>query len=83
MKYFEIRYKRGKDWGSKVYEAPSRQGALKLFQRDSLGVMYTVTERNQPLSMRFSKLQESFNNPIKKSEFQKKNILLFWNNYPL
>lgn len=77
MKYFEIRYKRGKDWGSKVYEAPSRQGALKLFQRDSLGVMYTVTERNQPLSMRFSKLQESFNNPIKKKRVPEEEYITF------
>mgnify|MGYP000021925653 CR=1 FL=1 len=77
MKYFEIRYKRGKEWGVKVYEAPSRQGALKLFQREALGVMHTITERTQPLSMRFSKLKAAFNDPIKKKRVPEEEYIVF------
>ena len=65
MKYFRIAYKQGKKRGIEVIEANNRLEALKIFSERSLGVMQKVDEIALPLSLRFKKFQEHWDNPIK------------------
>lgn len=65
MKYFRIGYKQGKKRGFEVIEANNRLEALKIFSGRSLGVMQKVDEIALPLSLRFKKFQEHWDNPIK------------------
>ena len=66
MKYFRIQYKQGKNRNFEVIEAESRLIALKEFAAKSIGVMQKIDEVSQPLSMRFQKMQDKFDDPIKK-----------------
>ncbi|PHR54934.1 MAG: general secretion pathway protein GspF [Arcobacter sp.] len=66
MKYFRIQYKQGKIRGLKVLEAANRLEATKKFSHLSLGVMQRLVEVPQPLSLRFQKFQEKWDNPIKR-----------------
>jgi general secretion pathway protein F len=65
MKYFRIRYKRGKNRYFETIEAQNRLEALKLFSQKSLGVMQNIDEIAQPLSLRFKKFQQKWDDPIK------------------
>jgi general secretion pathway protein F len=65
VKYFRIAYKQGKKRGIEVIEANNRLEALKIFSERSLGVMQKVDEIALPLSLRFKKFQEHWDNPIK------------------
>ncbi len=66
MKYFRIQYKQAKNRHIKVIEAVNRLEALKIFSALSLGVVQDIVEIPQPLSMKLEKLQQRWNDPIKK-----------------
>ena len=65
MKYFRIRYKRGKSRHIEVIEALNRLEAIKVFSGLSLGVVQEIVEIPQPLGMKFKKFQEKWDDPIK------------------
>ena len=65
MKYFRIRYKQGKNRGIEVVEAENRLIALNTFSQNPLGVIQTIDEISQPLSIRLKKMQERWKDPIK------------------
>ena len=65
MKFFRIRYKQGKNKGIQILEAPSRIEAVKQFSHMSIGISQEIVEIPQPLSIRFKKFQEAWDDPIK------------------
>jgi general secretion pathway protein F len=77
VKYFEIVYRRGKQRHAKVYEAHSRQVALKQFQKEARGVMLSIKECNQPLSLRVEKLKAYIDNPIKNKRVPEEPYIAF------
>lgn len=77
MKYFRVRYKLAKTKGVHVVEAMNRSEALKAFAAKGLGVVQDVQEVSQPLSMRFQRLQEKWDDPIKKRPLPSQEYVSF------
>ena len=65
MKFFRIKYKQGKNRGIQILEASSRIEAVKQFTQMSIGISQEIVEIPQPLSIRFKKFQEAWDDPIK------------------
>lgn len=65
MSFFEISYRQAKQMKSTVLEASNKLDAMKAFQKMQIGVLVKIKETKEPLSMKFKKLQDNFNNPIK------------------
>ncbi len=77
MKYFRIQYKQGKNRRIEILEAANRLDALKIFSQMSLGIVQDIVEIPQPLSMKFKKFQESWDDPIKKERVKDQEYIAF------
>ena len=65
MKYFRIRYKIGKKRGVEIIEAENRVDAINAFLQMQKGVIVSVDEIREPLSLKIEKFLQKFKNPIK------------------
>ncbi len=65
MKFFRIRYKRGKRRGVTVIEAENRVEALQKFADLAMGIVISIQEIKEPLSFKLKKLVQKYNNPIR------------------
>lgn len=77
MKYFRIQYKQAKLRRIKILEAVNRVEALKLFSSLSLGIVQTIIEVPQPLSIRLEKLQERWKDPVKDQPVKSQEYISF------
>ncbi len=65
MAYFRVNYRRGKERSHTIVEAVNRIEAMKEFQAKMMGVMISLEEISEPLSIKFEKITSKFKNPIK------------------
>lgn len=65
MKFFRIRYKRGKKRAVTVIEAENRVEAIKKFAELEIGIPINIQEIKEPLSFKINKLIKRYKNPIR------------------
>ncbi len=59
MKYFEVVYIRGGEQNSTILVSSHKIDALKQFQAKALGVLVSIEEINEPISIKFEKFKNS------------------------
>lgn len=77
MKFFRIFYRRGKAKETIVYEAVSKREAAKQFSNASLGVLLSINECSEPLSMKWEKIVSGQKNPIKNKRVPQEPYIAF------
>ena len=65
MKFFRIRYKRGKKRAVTIIEAENRVEAIKKFAELEIGIPINIQEIKEPLSFKINKLIKRYKNPIR------------------
>ena len=65
MKFFRIRYKRGKKRAVTIIEAENRVEAIKKFAELEIGIPINIKEIKEPLSFKINKLIKRYKNPIR------------------
>ncbi|HIP60180.1 MAG TPA: hypothetical protein EYH01_07130, partial [Campylobacterales bacterium] len=68
MKYFEVVYLIGGEKNKTVIQSLHKIDAFKQFQEMTLGIMVSMSEINEPFSLRF----ENYMKSLKKSSFKRK-----------
>lgn len=77
MKFFRIRYKQSHRRYSITLEAAHKAEAYRLFRDKALGIPLTVSEVSEPWSMKFEKIKERFNTPIKNRRVKDEPYIAF------
>ncbi|MBN2869507.1 MAG: type II secretion system F family protein [Campylobacterales bacterium] len=77
MKFYRVRYKRGKQRLSLTLEAAHKAEALKRFRDKALGVPLEVKEVSESWGMKFERLQQRFSNPIKNRRVKDEPYITF------
>ena len=75
MKYFEIFYRHSRKKNKIVIATATKLDAMKEFQNMQLGTMISVKEVKEPFSIRFKKIQDNFNSPIKNKRVNTENYV--------
>ncbi|MEA1955101.1 MAG: type II secretion system F family protein [Campylobacterota bacterium] len=75
MKYFEIFYRHGKKKSRIILNTPTKLDAMKEFQNKELGIMINIKETKEPLSLKWKKIEDSFNSPIKNKRVNTENYV--------
>ena len=65
MKFFEIIYRHSRKKSKIVIKAHTKLDAMKNFQNRQIGIIVTVKEVNEPFELKFKKIQDAINSPIK------------------
>ncbi len=65
MKYYRIEYKIGKKRDYLVLQAPNKPEAIKSFLDKNIGVLVTIQEIAEPLSLKLQKIENRLKNPIR------------------
>lgn len=77
MKFFQIRYKIGKQKSSIVLSAAHKIDAMQNFRDKSLGVPLSVREVSEPLSLKWERLQSHYTSPIKNRQVKEEVYIAF------
>lgn len=77
MKFFRVRYKRGKRKLSITLEAAHKAEALKLFRDQALGVPLEVKEVSESMSMKFERFKKRFADPIRNRRVKDEPYITF------
>lgn len=77
MKFYRVRYKRGKHRSSATFEAAHKAEALKFFRDKSLGVPLEVKEVSEPLGMKLERYAKRFGGPIRNRRVRDEHYIAF------
>jgi general secretion pathway protein F len=77
MKFFQIRYKIGKQKSSIVLSAAHKLDALQNFRDQSLGVPLGVREISEPLSLKWERFKSHYTSPIKNRRVKEEVYIAF------
>lgn len=77
MKFFQIRYKIGKQKSTIILPAAHKIDALKNFRDKNLGVPTGVREISEPLSLKWERIKSNFTNPIKNHRVKEEVYIAF------
>ena len=77
MKFFKISYKQAKKRFSLTIAATHRAESIKLFRTKNLGILLDIKEVSEPFTMRFERLKNNYNNPIKNRHVKDEPYIAF------
>ena len=77
MKFFQIRYKVGRNKSSTVISATHKIDALQNFRDKSLGVPLGVREISEPFSLKWERFKNRFTSPIKNRRVKEEIYIAF------